>query len=1475
MRSSFRTKSALPFLFLALLTTGASGVPMWDSPSIVGQPDGSTAEVRLFGDEFYHWLESPDGYTVVRDPDTGWLCYAEVSADGRRLNSTGVRLGDRPPSGLEIGLRLDDSVVADIVAMGRSQTDPAVEKIQDRPVLTHGQVMGLTILVDFPDLDFETDVPDPADQQAWLDDIHDFLNLVGYTGHGNIGSVFDYYQDVSGNSLFYNNQLTSRFYESTATRADLNVGAASLDDVLTNILLQMDAEGFDFSQFDSNDDGLIDAINIYYWGPFGSKELWAHYADMAPVPLDGLTAEHYTVCALRNFPELRTFCHENGHMLGQWPDLYSVSVPRDGYGLGDYCLMAYGGGSEVDPVHPSAFPKKLAGWMELVVLDRAGTGFVATSGNNTGYIIPHPDPTITSDYFLVENRQELGRDDRIDDSGLAIYHVDEIRPAQMSSNHYMVHLVQADGLWQLENEESFGNATDLFAAPDDPDYDPYSDPRAAWWNGDLIESYIQNVSSSGPVMTFDYPGCAQLVRVTVTPPDLGFEWTMTGSGGFSYSGTANREIIVPTCGEYTVSFENIPLYSTPSSVTQNVGATGDPFVDFAGTYALSIAHGGPSDLGDTGNAAALSALDFDNDGDEDLFIANQGTANRLLVNAETFGFIDSTPPELAGAEWIVDASWADGDNDGDQDLFLVRGPGQHMLLDHHGAALVDISSYSGDLNSTGVATAGNWGDIDNDGVLDLFLTRPNDPNKVYEGVGNSPIQLLPGALTGNASGGSTSSGVHWGDINNDGWNDLLVNSQSSDPHDLTRVLENFSGEYQFWSGSVNTVRDGADAAWADFNNDGILDIAVLATDGSVVCYLIDAGGNVIFNPMITPNSGVTSLTTGDFNNDGWVDLYATRSGGSDMLAINQLRTVGGFSLSTKVLTFPDDNMLGNNQVAVAGDFNADGKLDLYVARDNAPNFLIENQAGGDNHWLEVDLTGVACNRDALGARITVVAGGLSLVREVQSDGGPGQDSKVAHFGLGSATAVDLITVSWPGLGPMEVYPGAVAVDSRISITQVYERPVVTSYIERDGQQLPIADNNLRGCPSGDGDMLVIQLDFHDESMADVPQIHPGLISLITDGLGYKFFDDTSLDTPGTPSNGYKVTLRRSQVGGCGQCVDGGCNNPASASLPLDILYLGMPVDSIVGLRVQSADISDDGRVNLVDLSILAKSVFSHPENFAQYFCPDFVHDGVVNHMDVASFTGHFDHRNPSAAASSGPEIVSDVKIRFLPEVSERAGAGEIRVQVLLESETSISAVAAVLDGRVGPYTVVGWEVGAGLEGRSLLTAREKSPNTEWILTGMNLEKENSRSLLMGTLVLAPSPEAALLATRPVPGDFNLLMGEIMTAEGVVESLVETNGGDQMPAHRHGIQRVFPNPFNPSVTIEYALDHPAQVTLQIHDLNGRLVATLVNMYQTPNGGTLSAVWDGRNSNGKRTSSGLYFWRLAIGEQVESGRMMLIK
>ena len=190
------------------------------------------------------------------------------------------------------------------------------------------------------------------------------------------------------------------------------------------------------------------------------------------------------------------------------------------------------------------------------------------------------------------------------------------------------------------------------------------------------------------------------------------------------------------------------------------------------------------------------------------------------------------------------------------------------------------------------------------------------------------------------------------------------------------------------------------------------------------------------------------------------------------------------------------------------------------------------------------------------------------------------------------------------------------------------------------------------------------------------------------------------------------------------------------------------------------------------------------------------------------------------------------------------------------------------------FTVVGWETGAGSAGRSFLTAREAGSRNEWVLTGLIPAMKNGGTRELGVLILAPPPDGGPSAPPPVAGDFLLRAGEIMTAEGTIESLVATAGKDLTPAMRPGFQRAYPNPFNPEVTIEYALVVPARVTLRIHDLAGRLVATLVDEDQVPGAGNLSAVWDGKNRHRRRVSSGVYFWRLAIGERVETGRMMLI-
>ncbi len=1464
-------------LLLTLLSTAAIGAPVWDQTSVMTQPDGSVAQVQLFGDEFYNWIENSDGYVLIRDPESGYLCYAEIASSGNEFQSTGVRADQPAPGGLTPKLKLDQAAVSAIASKKRAQFHPDSSKILDMNPVTSGQVAGITILIDFPNpdglagFDFEADVPDPADQQNWIDDVEASLNATGYSAHGNHGSVYDYFRDVSSDDLWYYNELTPHFHESTVARGALESGQQDWPSTIEAVLSQMDAEGFDFGQYDSNDDGIIDAINIYYWGARSQGNLWPHYTDNISLEYDGVRAEHYLVCNLGDYPALRVFCHESGHLLGQWPDLYDLS--GEGYGLGDYCLMAYGGNGgidDTDPVHPSAYPKMLAGWLDPIVLDRAGHGFVATAGNSTGYIIPHPNPAITSEFFLIENRQESGRDDRIDDSGLAIYHVDQNRHYQDDPNHYLVHLVQADGLWQLEEHHSFGNSTDLFSAPGYEDYDPDMDPRARWWDGDMMESVVQNVSVSGPTMTFDYPGCRQTVSIAVTPPDLGFEWNISGPGGFEYSGTANQEFIVPTCGDYTVSFEVAPFYNSPPTMTQLVGGAVSGTVEFAATYALDLEQGTPADLRDPGNSVALSVLDYDQDGDDDLFIANDGSAHRLLINSGAAGFVDATPAALAAVTEIADASWADADNDGDQDLFLASSQGQQFLFAQVGSDLTDVSSNSSDLSAIPDATSGNWGDVDNDGLLDLILTRFNDSNRLFNGAGGSPFQLLPGTLAAQAALGNATSGAHWGDINNDGWNDLLLNAPNANGYDSSRLLENNAGDFMFWSGHVNTVSEAKDAVWADFNNDGILDIAVMSGLGYARTYLIDAEGFVHISDNMGYGSTASSLTAGDFNNDGWIDLYQTRTGASDVLVVNRIESAGSMNASFRSVPLVGDDFLGANTAAVAGDFDENGTLDIYVARSDGANFLMNNQIDNGNHWLEVDLTGVACNRDALGARVTVIADGVPLIREVQSDGGPGQDTKRIHFGLGAATTVDAITIRWPGGGPLQVYPGSVSVDSRVSITQLYTLPTISAHLERDGQTLPIAGNTLLGCPLGDtGDVLVIEVDFDDASMSGTSSIQPEQILLDTEGLGYGFYDDASQDTAADASNGYTVTLRRSHIGGCGVCSDTGCNDPANGPLPLPLRFEGMPIGTLEDLAVRTVDFNGDQTVNLVDYVQLIQAFYGTSEHPESDYCQDLHPDGTVNLSDIGLFAGHYGHT--FAAASSALVPVSDARLKFQAE--EASGTNAISVRVQLESQSAVTAVAATLAEQVGSYRIVDWQVDASSSMIQSPSYRKNSRSKDWVVMASFDDKGSVYDMDLGTLILEPIHSSE---SKPLSNDdFQITFGEILTAAAEVQTLGNAAEVGTIPRQLLGMQKVYPNPFNPSVTIEYALDRSAEVTLQIHDLAGRLVTTLVSEQQSARDSNYSVVWNGRNSSGQRTSSGLYFWRLSIDGQVETGRMVMIK
>jgi M6 family metalloprotease-like protein len=474
----------------------------------VKQPDGEVVQVRVWGDEFHRVAETLEGYSVTRDPDSSEVCYAKLSDDAGRLISTGVRAGSgaRDGLGLTKHLRIDPQVRDEIIRRGRERfaaediaflTKASIEPgAMDVP--SSGAVKGLLLLVDFSD--------DPATIAA--SEFDDFCNLPGYSGFGNNGSVNDYFLDVSDGNLDYTNYVTPQYYRAAQPKSYYNDDTVDFGprarELVLEALTALEAGGYDFSQHDSNDDGLIDGINLFYAG--GRPAVWATgiwpHSWTIEFYADGVASYKYQMTDIGDEITLRTFCHENGHMICYWPDLYDYD--GDSSGVGRFCLMCWGT-SNTNPGEPSAPLKHYSGWDTSVSVTSSQFGLTATAGLNEFFVIPHP--TLTTEYYMVENRQQTGRDAGIPDAGLAIWHVDELgdnNDQEMTTElHYEVSLVQADGNFDLEGYINGGDSTDLWKSPGYTECTPATMPNTNWWSGAASGLAVLDVSTSGSTMTFD------------------------------------------------------------------------------------------------------------------------------------------------------------------------------------------------------------------------------------------------------------------------------------------------------------------------------------------------------------------------------------------------------------------------------------------------------------------------------------------------------------------------------------------------------------------------------------------------------------------------------------------------------------------------------------------------------------------------------------------------------------------------------------------------------------------------------------------------------------------------------------------------------------------------------------------------------------------------------------------------------------
>jgi M6 family metalloprotease-like protein len=470
------------------------------------QMNGPQIRLRVFGDEFYSYLEDDDGYSVVYDSEIGLFAYARLL--GGKLISTGVPLQQGPPAGVKRHLREVGEVIAfkfdSNYARNYSSRDGisrdygrSMGLLEGRRV-GQGKILGLTILVQFSDV--KTSIT-PAD-------VSDMLNTPGYKSYGNFCSVRDYFLKMSNGKLDYTNVLIGPITLSHEKQYYVD------HPLVEETLKAVKGTGIDLKQFDSKREGYIDAISILYAGKslYLGDFIWPHNG-IINMWLDNIRAYFYMLTGLgddRTELSIGTFCHESSHMLCRLPDVYDYGK-RDGdtqksAGLGDYCLMSYGNhldnGKTPSPI--CAYLRYLANWCDNKVSLNDPGEYQARHGDYGTAMIYNTDKE--NEYFIVENRSAQELDEHLPTSGLAVYHCDIFGSNEWQGGtpqkHYQCGLLQADGHLDLEKNNNTGDEGDLFGRNDGLALTHDTVPSSCLW--DLSESglIISKISDPGPVVSF-------------------------------------------------------------------------------------------------------------------------------------------------------------------------------------------------------------------------------------------------------------------------------------------------------------------------------------------------------------------------------------------------------------------------------------------------------------------------------------------------------------------------------------------------------------------------------------------------------------------------------------------------------------------------------------------------------------------------------------------------------------------------------------------------------------------------------------------------------------------------------------------------------------------------------------------------------------------------------------------------------------
>jgi hypothetical protein len=494
--------------------------------------------------------------------------------------------------------------------------------------------------------------------------------------------------------------------------------------------------------------------------------------------------------------------------------------------------------------------------------------------------------------------------------------------------------------------------------------------------------------------------------------------------------------------------------------------------------------------------------DYDNDGFKDFFVSRTFKPNQLFHNNGNGTFTEVTKKAGIGEDCCTTvASWGDYDNDGYLDLYVGRyldpresipttfyarnGLPNQLYHNNGDGTFTNVTEKAG-VGELGLCLGTVFGDYDNDGYPDIYVVNDFGRKTLYHNNGNgtfTDVTVKSGTL---AYGAGMSASM--ADYDNDGKLDIYsTNIRSEDAWYAETATVN---RYMLNCWRQGVWKTDMPLYWEVFKQSGFGFVGVFKQMAAGNVLLHNSGDGTFADTTekahANPLGWFWGASFADFDNDGWQDIYAAdgwvfndRDSEIELEFLNNvvskqdvyktglffdpkyfgkrswhgwernryLRSNGDGTFQEMGRASGTDLMINSRGVAVA-DFWNRGVLDIAVSSSSNRHALLKNELDGKRNWLGVELVGTKSNRDAVGARVSIVVKGKPQMREVVlGDGYGSQNSLRQHFGLNDATVVDEMVVRWPRSATTQKFQN-VAANRIVQVTEGSDALVEKRYVRK-------------------------------------------------------------------------------------------------------------------------------------------------------------------------------------------------------------------------------------------------------------------------------------------------------------------------------------------------------------------------------------------------------------------------------------------